>query len=190
MQLAFALDPSNPSTVFVTPRQKIITLMEGKSFLFKCLLTDPSVTNLTLQRMDGRPLPPGMNVTLNPKRGALIQDVQVSFRGQYSCSGWRDRKQFRSSPLQLEIRGKFHKPLRHHSINVPSHLTARLYIHLPILVSAALPPPPTLSVSQNDFVRLEGEPFEVTCQAVNQNHFVNVTWTHRSVKVRAQTLTV
>ncbi|XP_023818299.1 macrophage colony-stimulating factor 1 receptor 2-like [Oryzias latipes] len=143
-------DPSNPSTVFVTPRQKIITLMEGKSFLFKCLLTDPSVTNLTLQRMDGRPLPPGMNVTLNPKRGALIQDVQVSFRGQYSCSGWRDRKQFRSSPLQLEIR--------------------------------ALPPPPTLSVSQNYFVRLEGEPFEVTCQAVNQNHFVNVTWTHRSVK--------
>uniref|UniRef100_A0A3B3DGK6 receptor protein-tyrosine kinase n=1 Tax=Oryzias melastigma TaxID=30732 RepID=A0A3B3DGK6_ORYME len=123
------------------------TLTEGEDFLLICLLTDPSVTNLTLQRKDGRPLPPGMNVTLNPQRGAWIQDVQVSFRGQYVCSGWRDGKQFRSSPLELVIR-----PLRH---------------------------PPTLSISQTNFVRLEGELFEVTCQASNQDHFFNVTWTHR-----------
>uniref|UniRef100_A0A3B3C0D1 receptor protein-tyrosine kinase n=1 Tax=Oryzias melastigma TaxID=30732 RepID=A0A3B3C0D1_ORYME len=143
-------DPSDPSTVFVTRRRSTFTLTEGEDFLLICLLTDPSVTNLTLQRKDGRPLPPGMNVTLNPQRGAWIQDVQVSFRGQYVCSGWRDGKQFRSSPLELVIR-----PLRH---------------------------PPTLSISQTNFVRLEGELFEVTCQASNQDHFFNVTWTHRGVK--------
>uniref|UniRef100_A0A3B3C183 receptor protein-tyrosine kinase n=1 Tax=Oryzias melastigma TaxID=30732 RepID=A0A3B3C183_ORYME len=147
-------DPSDPSTVFVTRRRSTFTLTEGEDFLLICLLTDPSVTNLTLQRKDGRPLPPGMNVTLNPQRGAWIQDVQVSFRGQYVCSGWRDGKQFRSSPLELVIR-----PLRH---------------------------PPTLSISQTNFVRLEGELFEVTCQASNQDHFFNVTWTHRGVKVRGQ----
>uniref|UniRef100_A0A3B3C2J7 receptor protein-tyrosine kinase n=1 Tax=Oryzias melastigma TaxID=30732 RepID=A0A3B3C2J7_ORYME len=140
-------NPSDPSTVFVTRRRSTFTLTEGEDFLLICLLTDPSVTNLTLQRKDGRPLPPGMNVTLNPQRGAWIQDVQVSFRGQYVCSGWRDGKQFRSSPLELVIR-----PLRH---------------------------PPTLSISQTNFVRLEGELFEVTCQASNQDHFFNVTWTHR-----------
>ncbi|RVE63430.1 hypothetical protein OJAV_G00136190 [Oryzias javanicus] len=143
-------DPSDPSTVFVTPRRKTFTLMEGKDFLLKCLLTDPAVTNLTLQRKDGRPLPPGMNVTLNPQRGAWIQDVQMSFKGQYVCSGWHDGKQFRSSPLELAIR-----PLRH---------------------------PPTVSISQTNFVRLEGEPFEATCQTSNPDHFVNVTWTHRDVK--------
>uniref|UniRef100_A0A3B3C0J4 receptor protein-tyrosine kinase n=1 Tax=Oryzias melastigma TaxID=30732 RepID=A0A3B3C0J4_ORYME len=134
-------NPSDPSTVFVTRRRSTFTLTEGEDFLLICLLTDPSVTNLTLQRKDGRPLPPGMNVTLNPQRGAWIQDVQVSFRGQYVCSGWRDGKQFRSSPLELVIR-----PLRH---------------------------PPTLSISQTNFVRLEGELFEVTCQASNQDHFFN-----------------
>uniref|UniRef100_A0A3B3C3R4 receptor protein-tyrosine kinase n=1 Tax=Oryzias melastigma TaxID=30732 RepID=A0A3B3C3R4_ORYME len=157
LNTSFHLDPS---TVFVTRRRSTFTLTEGEDFLLICLLTDPSVTNLTLQRKDGRPLPPGMNVTLNPQRGAWIQDVQVSFRGQYVCSGWRDGKQFRSSPLELVIR-----PLRH---------------------------PPTLSISQTNFVRLEGELFEVTCQASNQDHFFNVTWTHRGVKVRGQrsTLTV
>lgn len=84
-------------------------MKQGQDFLFKCLLTDPSVTNLTLQPADivqgrGRELPTGMRVTLDPKSGALIQNVQSSFNGYYACSGWKDGVQFQSKPFHLFVR--------------------------------------------------------------------------------------
>ncbi|MEQ2179869.1 Macrophage colony-stimulating factor 1 receptor 2, partial [Goodea atripinnis] len=93
----------NPSTVFVTPRSSP-TLKEDDDFLFRCLLTDPSVTNLTLQPEDrGKDLPPGMNVTLDPRRGALITSLRMSFKGRYTCSGWKKGQEFRSKPLDLLV---------------------------------------------------------------------------------------
>lgn len=100
-------DPDDPSSVFVTPR---ITpdVKEGQDFLFRCLLTDPSVTNLTLQSEGstwgrGQDLPHGMMVTLDPKIGALIRDLKRSFNGHYICSGWKDGRQFRSKPVHLLV---------------------------------------------------------------------------------------
>uniref|UniRef100_A0A3B4VMX9 receptor protein-tyrosine kinase n=1 Tax=Seriola dumerili TaxID=41447 RepID=A0A3B4VMX9_SERDU len=147
-------DPTDPSSVFVTPRRDP-DAKEGQDFLFKCLLTDPSVKNLTLQsesREGG--LPQGMNVTFDPHRGALIRDLQRSFNGRYVCSGWRDGKQFRSKCVNLMV--------------VP-----RLR-------------PPTLSVSQDKFVCLEGEKFEVTCLTSNPSHLYYLTWTHPNIQVRGQ----
>lgn len=100
-------DPADPSTVFVTPRNSP-NVKEGQDFLYRCLLTDPSVTNLTFQPEDniqgsGQHLPVGMNVTVDPKRGALIQDVQRSFSGQYVCSGWKDGRHFKSKSFYLLV---------------------------------------------------------------------------------------
>ncbi|XP_035522659.1 macrophage colony-stimulating factor 1 receptor 2-like [Morone saxatilis] len=147
----YVKDPADPSSVFVTPRSSIPALKEGQDFLFRCLLTDPSVTNLTLQSEDriggrGRDLPHGMIVTFDPQKGALIRDLQMSFKGHYVCSGWKDGRQFRSRPGNLVV------------------------VH-------RLRGPPCLSVSQGELVRLEGEHFEVTCVTSNPTHLYNVTWT-------------
>lgn len=100
-------DPADPTTVFVTPRNSP-NVKEGQDFLYRCLLTDPSVTKLTFQPVDdiqgsGQHLPVGMNVTIDPKRGALIQDVQLSFSGQYVCSGWKDGHHFKSRSFHLFV---------------------------------------------------------------------------------------
>lgn len=93
--------------MFVTPRGAP-SVTEGQDFLFRCLLTDPSVTELTLQSAEskageGRGLPRGMNVTFDRKKGALIRDPQRSFSGKYVCSGWKDRREFRSRPVTLQV---------------------------------------------------------------------------------------
>ncbi|XP_041807711.1 macrophage colony-stimulating factor 1 receptor 2 [Chelmon rostratus] len=147
----YVKDPADPSSVFVTPRSRP-DVKEGYDFLFRCLLTDPSVTNLTLRSEGGgRGLPPGMNVTIDRRRGALIQDLQRSFNGRYVCSGWKDGRMFTSRPVDL-------------------------------LVVPRLSQPPSLSVSQDKLVRLEGEKFEVTCLTSNPSHFYNLTWTHPNTK--------
>ncbi|XP_047463799.1 macrophage colony-stimulating factor 1 receptor 2 isoform X2 [Mugil cephalus] len=147
----YVSDPDDPSSAFVIPRSTP-TLQEGMDFLFRCLLTDPSITNLTLQSENrGRGLPPGMNVTFDPRRGALIRDLQMSFKGRYVCSGWKDRRQVTSAPVDL-------------------------------LVVPRLRVPPHLSISQDEFVRLEGELFEVTCLTSNPTHFFNLTWTHPHIQ--------
>lgn len=124
-------DPSDPSTMFVTPI-RIPSFEEGEDFLFRCLLTDPSVTNLTLQSVGGvgdggRSLPEGMNVTFNPRRGVLIQQLQRTFNGQYFCSGWRDGRQFRSKPVLLELRGL--------STCLTVYLSTSLTVCLPVCLS-------------------------------------------------------
>lgn len=98
------LDPSNTKNMFVTPRSAP-EAREGQDFLFRCLLTDPTVSNLTLQPEDNRVqgLPSGMTVTFDPKRGALIRDLRWTFNGHYVCSGWKDGKQFQSRPLDLVV---------------------------------------------------------------------------------------
>lgn len=102
-------DPSNTDSVFETPRvAHQPDVEEGQDFLLRCLLTDPSVSNLTLQSEGDRSgsnqgLPPGMTVTFDPKRGALIRGVQRTFTGYYFCSGWKDGRQFRSNALELTV---------------------------------------------------------------------------------------
>ncbi|XP_074528112.1 macrophage colony-stimulating factor 1 receptor 2 [Halichoeres trimaculatus] len=151
----YITDPVNPLNVFVTPR-RVPDVKEGQDFLFRCLLTDPSVTNLTLQSEDtdhrGRSLPKGMNVTFDPRRGALIRHLQRSFNGRYACSGWKDGHQVKSR-------------------------------HVDLLVVPRLRRPPSLSVSQVRLILLEGEKFEVTCMTSNPSHFYNVTWKYPHTEV-------
>lgn len=102
-------DPSNPDTVFETPREvRQAEVKEGEDFLLRCLLTDPSVSNLTLQSEGdtsgrGQGLPPAMTVTFDPKRGALIRGLRRTFTGYYVCSGWKGGRQFRSKAVSLKV---------------------------------------------------------------------------------------
>ncbi|XP_068600093.1 macrophage colony-stimulating factor 1 receptor 2 [Brachionichthys hirsutus] len=147
----YVKDPSDPTSVFVTTR-RIPDVKEGDSFLFKCLLTDPSVSNLTLQSKaatveGGGGLPRGMKVTFDRKKGALIHDLRRSFNGRYICSGWRAGIQYNSSAVDL-------------------------------LVAPRSRQLPSISVSPKESVRLEGEKFQVTCLASHASNFYNVTWIH------------
>ncbi|XP_029029920.1 macrophage colony-stimulating factor 1 receptor 2 [Betta splendens] len=151
----YVKDPLHPLSVFVTPR-KPLQIKEGGDLLFQCLLTDPSVKNLTLEPAYntgflGQTLPPGMSVTFDPRKGALIQNLQMSFSGKYSCSGWKEGRQLKSSSVNLIVLPR----LRH---------------------------PPSLSVSQDKVIHLEGERFEVTCLSSNPSHFYNLSWTHTTIK--------
>ncbi|KAG8008353.1 Macrophage colony-stimulating factor 1 receptor 2, partial [Nibea albiflora] len=94
-------DPTDPSSVFVTP-YNIRDVKKGQDFLFRCLLTDPSVTNLTLQAE--------------------------------TSATW----------------------MRH---------------------------PPSVSVSHDEQVRLEGEKFEVTCLGRNPSHLFRLTWTQPNAEI-------
>ncbi|CAK6981350.1 macrophage colony-stimulating factor 1 receptor 2 [Scomber scombrus] len=89
--------------MFVTPKSQPPTFKEGEDFLFMCLVTDPSVTNLNLQSKgsDGGVLPTGMNVTFDPHRGALIHQLQTTFKGQYACCGMKDGRQVESEAVHL-----------------------------------------------------------------------------------------
>ncbi|PWA24628.1 hypothetical protein CCH79_00016149 [Gambusia affinis] len=149
----YVKDPGNNSTVFVTPRYTPSYPKEGDDFLYRCLLTDPSVTDLTLQSEGGdrgRGLPPGMNVALDPRKGALIKHIRKSFKGRYSCSGWRNGQEFRSEPFALMV--------------------------------APMDRPPSVAVSQGEWIRLQGEQFTVTCQSSNPSHSYTITWTHPHTK--------
>ncbi|XP_041656960.1 macrophage colony-stimulating factor 1 receptor 2 [Cheilinus undulatus] len=149
----YVKDPAKLSSVFVTPR-KIPDAEEGQDFLLKCMLTDPSVTNLTLQSQSkgghgGQGLPRGMSMTIDPRSGALIRNLQRSFKGYYICSGWKDGMRVESTPVYLLPR---------------------------------LSRPPCLSMSTDLSIRLVGENFEVTCMTNNPSHIFNITWTHPHIK--------
>ncbi|CAL8362155.1 unnamed protein product [Lota lota] len=99
---------ADPSSVFVIPK-RIPTLEEGQDFLFECLVTDLSVSKLALRREAGE-LPPGMTVTLDPQRGALIRNVSLAFAGTYVCSAQKDGKEFTSKPGHLLVVARLRRP--------------------------------------------------------------------------------
>lgn len=143
-------DPADPSKVFETP-QGNPSLKEGEDFLFKCLLTDPLVTNLTLQSEDGRNLPTAMNVTFDPQRGALIRDLKTLFNGRYVCSGWKDGRQFRSRPVNLLVFPGNTCLSLYLFIYTPVCLYTYLITSLtsPVCVQCCTTPPPCLLVRMN-----------------------------------------
>ncbi|KAM9781866.1 macrophage colony-stimulating factor 1 receptor 2 [Syngnathus typhle] len=154
----YVKDPSDPSRVFVTPRYTP-NVPEGTDFLFRCLPTDPSLGNLTLQSEEerdgglGGALPAGMNVSVNPHAGVLIHKVETKFNGRYVCAAWNNNNNTRvtSDPLHLIV-----SPRQRH--------------------------PPKVWLNQTDFLRLEGEVFAVTCATSNPSLIYKVSWTYPNVE--------
>ncbi|XP_077360529.1 macrophage colony-stimulating factor 1 receptor 2 [Festucalex cinctus] len=156
-------DPSNPFNVFVAPRSTP-NIWEGDNFLFRCLLTNPSVTNLTLQLKEdqaggrGQGLPPGMKVSVDPRAGVLIHKIERKFSGCYVCTAWYNNTRVTSSELHLIV-----MPRQRH--------------------------PPEVSLNQSNFYRLVGETFAVTCVTSNPSLLYRISWTHPEVEAPNTTQT-
>lgn len=87
-----------------------------------------------------------MNVTVDPKSGALIQDVQRSFSGRYVCSGWKDGRHFVSRSFYLLV-----APSKTcHSLFWPVCLLASLFAGLCLLVVLLAYPMSSHADNQSD----------------------------------------
>lgn len=106
----------DPQVLFVTPSTPLrYVLKEGEDLLLPCLLTDPNATDLTFRMENCSALPPGMNVTFDPRKGALIRNVHPGYNADYVCS--------------CRIRG-VEKVSKTFSINVIQRLRFPPYVHL------------------------------------------------------------
>ncbi|CAN9501225.1 unnamed protein product [Ophioblennius macclurei] len=149
----YVTDAKDLSNVFVSSARDVLSVEQGDDVPVKCLLTDPTVTNLTLQSKDRKKgLPTGMNVTFDLRRGALIHAAMTTFNGDYVCSGRKDGKVVTSKPVRLLV--------------VPRRQLR----------------PPSVTIVQDEFVRLVGEKFELTCLSSNPSHFYTLSWTHEHVE--------
>ncbi|KAL0993866.1 hypothetical protein UPYG_G00114910 [Umbra pygmaea] len=74
----------DPNILLVTPRN-LEEVKEGSDFHF-CQLTDPNATNLNIHRVNGDPIPPDMQYTIQQKRGIFISRILPKHNGEYICS--------------------------------------------------------------------------------------------------------
>ncbi|XP_077448191.1 macrophage colony-stimulating factor 1 receptor 2 isoform X2 [Stigmatopora argus] len=143
------------SVVFVSPR-KTPSVSEGDDFLFRCLLTDPSFTNLTLrlvQDRNERPglrLPPGMTVSVDPHAGVIIHKLDRKFNGRYVCTAQKNDTVATSSPLDLKVMPRLSRP--------------------------------QVLVNQRHFLRTMGESFAVTCVTSNPSMVLTISWTYPDIE--------
>ncbi|XP_062309054.1 macrophage colony-stimulating factor 1 receptor [Osmerus eperlanus] len=143
----------DPTTSFVVPR-KLKPVKEGADLSLGCLLRDPSATDLRLRSLGGGALPAGINYTADPRKGVVIHNVQANHGGQYFCSARIGGVEQRSSNFLVQV--------------VPRHYPP--------------PPPPSLE-TQEEYVRIVGEPLNITCMGSDSSHFYTLTWKHSSLKV-------
>ncbi|XP_036431546.1 macrophage colony-stimulating factor 1 receptor [Colossoma macropomum] len=77
----------DPNVLFVTPPSlRSVVKKEGEDAILPCLLTDPAATDVQLRMDNGTAPPAGMNMTFDPKRGMLIQNVHPGYNADYVCS--------------------------------------------------------------------------------------------------------
>lgn len=100
----------DPANVFVPLGNTSEHKKEGADLLFKCLLTDPDATNLTLQLVDGRAPPADMNFEVDRHRGVQIRDLQPSHSGAYVCSASSHGARHTSSSLSLTVKARLRFP--------------------------------------------------------------------------------
>lgn len=79
---------TDPQVLFVTPSTSLrYVLKEGEDLLLPCLLTDPNATDFTFRMDNCSAVPPGMNVTFDPRKGVLIRNLHPGYNADYVCSG-------------------------------------------------------------------------------------------------------
>ncbi|KAJ8337583.1 hypothetical protein SKAU_G00365490 [Synaphobranchus kaupii] len=80
----YVKDPKSLFTTFSTAVR--LVKKEGEDCLLACLLTDPNATDFSLRMHNGTSVPPGMNYTVDPRRGVLIRNLHPSYNADYVCS--------------------------------------------------------------------------------------------------------
>lgn len=82
----FSAQSPDSKTLFETPQNLRIIMKEREDALIPCLLTDPAATHVQFHMENGSAPPPDMNITFDPKKGMLIQSLQLWFSSKYVCS--------------------------------------------------------------------------------------------------------
>lgn len=77
---------------------------EGDTASIPCLATDPSITDLHLQKCDGEPLPSSLRYSSSIETGVVLDDVRKDFEGCYVCVGILEGATVKSGQYQLNVR--------------------------------------------------------------------------------------
>ncbi|NXU57842.1 KIT factor, partial [Turnix velox] len=99
---------TDPDVLFLV--DSLIYGKEDSDIVLVCPLTDPDVTNFTLRKCDGKPLPKNMTFIPNPQKGIIIKNVQRSFKGCYQCLAKHHGIEKISEHIYLNVR-PVHKTL-------------------------------------------------------------------------------
>ncbi|XP_078509706.1 macrophage colony-stimulating factor 1 receptor [Lissotriton helveticus] len=86
-----------------------ISANEGMDVLFRCLPTDPSVSNVTLVRDENHPVPPE-SMSFDPHQGITLHKVRTDQKGDYACEGFMYGERKRSDIFELIVKGVLHGP--------------------------------------------------------------------------------
>ncbi|KAM6225955.1 mast/stem cell growth factor receptor Kit-like [Porphyrio hochstetteri] len=105
---SFYVFVKDPNVLFLV--DSLIYGKEDSDILLVCPLTDPDVSNFTLRKCDGKPLPKNMTFIPNPQKGIVIKNVQRSFKGCYQCLAKHNGVEKISEHIYLNVR-PVHKTL-------------------------------------------------------------------------------
>ncbi|XP_015261603.1 PREDICTED: mast/stem cell growth factor receptor Kit [Gekko japonicus] len=83
---------------------------EDDDGLIPCAVTDPDVSNFTLKKCGGKPLPENMVIIPDPQKGITVKNVQRSFHGCYQCVVLQNGVERMSGQIFLIVRA-VHKSL-------------------------------------------------------------------------------
>ncbi|TRY94940.1 hypothetical protein DNTS_013091, partial [Danionella cerebrum] len=136
-------DPENPfrrTIVFD------IVVGEGDNTLIPCLATDPSLTDLRLEKCDGQSLPNSLRYSASLETGVAVENVRKAYEGCYVCIGTLQGTAVKSGEYQLTVR----------------------------LVPGA-PPQITLGQPQRVLLT-QGEKLSLSCSTSNVNSDITIKW--------------
>ncbi|XP_069055630.1 macrophage colony-stimulating factor 1 receptor [Pleurodeles waltl] len=101
----YVKDPKYPWLILFWP----VFAEEGKDVLFRCLPTDPSVSNVTLVR-DAKHLVPPESMSFDRHQGITLHKVRTDQKGDYVCEGVMYGEKRRSDTIELIVKGILHGP--------------------------------------------------------------------------------
>ncbi|XP_066488030.1 mast/stem cell growth factor receptor Kit [Tiliqua scincoides] len=82
----------------------VATGTEDSDVFVQCPVTDPDVSNYTLKKCDGKPLPEAMVLVPDPQKGIAIKNLQREFRGCYQCVAQQNGVEKNSGNIRLFVR--------------------------------------------------------------------------------------
>ncbi|KAJ8281598.1 hypothetical protein COCON_G00041170 [Conger conger] len=100
---------NDPTILFTTSSTRLVK-KEGEDCMLACLLTDPNATEFSLRMHNGSSVPPGMNYTVDPKRGVLIRNLHPSFNADYVCVAKVRGLEKASRPFSINVIQKLRSP--------------------------------------------------------------------------------
>ncbi|XP_033016307.1 mast/stem cell growth factor receptor Kit isoform X1 [Lacerta agilis] len=98
----------DPAVLFF--HESVTYAMEDSDALIQCPVTDPDISNFTLKRCPGKPLPENMVLVPDLQKGITIKNVQRSFSGCYRCVAYQNGEEKVSQIITLVVRA-VHKSL-------------------------------------------------------------------------------